>query len=244
MFHSNLKLSNYCASQIKSYPKFYQNLIQLWEDVSEEEPQDVSEICEEIIWNNRMIISNCQTLFNKCFIDKGILRIRDIIDVSGSPLCWSSAQQKYSLNNLQMLSWLGLIRCIPKTWRNKLTFSQNENCDHIRKKSLRITSKTAYQKFLKPLLRPPTAQKSLEQACNLNNVNWGKIYLLPRVTTIDSSLRSFQYKILNNTLYLNERLFKFNIVDSPLCSLCKQDNESVIHLFAICSEARSLMGPT
>ena len=72
------------------------------------------------------------------------------------------------------------------------------------------------------------------------NANWGKIYLLWGVTTIDSSLRSFQYKILNNTLYLNERLSKFNIVDSPLCSLCKQDNKSVIHLFAICSEARSL----
>ena len=133
-----------------------------------------------------------------------------------------------------MLSWLDLIRCIPKTWQSKITFSQNENCDDIRKKSLRITSKTAYQKFLKPLLFPPTAQKSLEQACNLNNVNWGKIYLLSRVTTIDSSLRLFQYKILNNTLYFNERLFKFNIVDSPLCSLCKQENESVIHLFAIC----------
>ena len=114
MFHSNLKLSNYCVSQIKSYPKFYQNLIQLWADVSEE-PKDVSEICEEIIWNNRMISSNCQNLFNKCFIDKGILRIRDIIDVSGSPLCWSSEQQKYSLTNLQMLSWLGLIRFIPRT---------------------------------------------------------------------------------------------------------------------------------
>ena len=184
-----------------------------------------------------MIISNCQTLFNKCFIDKGILRTRDIIDVSGSPLCWSSAQQKYSPNNLQMLSWLGLIRCIPRTWRNKLTSLQNENCDHIRKKSLGITSKIAYQKFLKPLLHSPTAQKSLEQACNLNNVNWGKIYLLPRVTTIDSSLGSFQYKILNNTLYLNEHLFKFNIVDSPLCSLCKQENESVIQLFARCPDS-------
>ena len=117
---------------------------------------------------------------------------------------------------------------------------QNENCDHIRKKSLGITSEIAYQKFLKPLLRPPTAQKSLEQAYNLNNVNWGKIYLLPRVITIDSSLKSFQYKILNNTLHLNECLFKFNIVDSSLCSICKQENESVIHLFAICSEARSL----
>ena len=60
------------------------------------------------------------------------------------------------------------------------------------------------------------------------------------MTTTDSSLRYFQYRILNNTLYLNERLFKFNIVDSPLCSLCKQENESVIHLFVICSEARSL----
>ena len=26
---------------------------------SEEEPKDVSEICEEIIWNNHMITSKC-----------------------------------------------------------------------------------------------------------------------------------------------------------------------------------------
>ena len=57
-----------------------------------------------------MITSNCQTLFNKCFIYKGILRIQDIIDDSGSPPGWSNVQQKYSLNNLQMLGWLGIIR--------------------------------------------------------------------------------------------------------------------------------------
>ena len=139
-----------------------------------------------------------------------------------------------------MLSWLGLIRCIPRTSRNKLTSLQNESCEHIRKKSLGITSKIAYQKFLKPLLRSPIAQKSLEKAFHLNNVNWSKIYLLPRVTTTESSARSFQYKILNNTLYSNERLLKFNIVNSPLCLLCKQENESVIHLFVICPEAGSL----
>ena len=171
---------------------------------------------------NRRITSNCQTLFNKCFIYKDILRIQDIIDDSGSTLGWSRAQRKYSLNNLQMLGWLGLISCNPRTWRNKLTSLQNENCEHIRKKSIGITLKIAYQKFLKSLLCPPTAQKSLQKAFDLNNVNWSKIYLLPRVTTIESSLRSFQYKILNSTLYLNELLFKFNIVNSPLCSLCTQ----------------------
>ena len=51
--------------------------------------------------------------------------------------------------------------------------------------------------------------------------------MLPRIAATDSSLRTFQYKILNNILYLNERLYKFIIVDSPLCSL----KESFKHLF-------------
>ena len=64
--------------------------------------------------------------------------------------------------------------------------------------------------------------------------------MLPRLTTIESSLRSFQYKILNNILYLNDRLFKFNIVDSPLCSLCKLENESVLHIFCRCMITKNL----
>ena len=74
----------------------------------------------------------------------------------------------------------------------------------------------------------------------LENVDWSRMYLLPRATTIESSLRSFQYKILNNTLYLNERLFKLKAVESPQCSLCKQFKESVLHLFCTCSVTHSL----
>ena len=58
--------------------------------------------------------------------------------------------------------------------------------------------------------------------------------MLPRQVTIESSLRSFQYKILNSILHLNEKLFKFKIVASPLCSLCKLHNETIIHLFSTC----------
>ena len=32
---------------------------------------------------------------------------------------------------------------------------------------------------------------------------------MPRRVTIDTNLRIFQYKTLNNVLYLNEKLFKF-----------------------------------
>ena len=65
--------------------------------------------------------------------------------------------------------------------------------------------------------------------------------MLPRQATIESSLRLFQYKILNNILYLNEKLFKFKIVDSPLCSLCETENESVLHLFCACTVTSNLL---
>ena len=56
----------------------------------------------------------------------------------------------------------------------------------------------------------------------------GKIfYLLAHIITINTKRRPFQCKILNNILYINKLLFK-----SPLFSLCKSAEETIIHLFS------------
>ena len=57
---------------------------------------------------------------------------------------------------------------------------------------------------------------------------------------IDTNLHIFQYKILNNVLYLNEKLSEFKIVSSPLCSLYNSENETSIHLFYSCNQIKSL----
>ena len=62
---------------------------------------------------------------------------------------------------------------------------------------------------------------------------------MPRRVTIDTNLRIFQYKILNNALYLNEKLFKFKIVSSPLCSFCNSENETPINIFYSCNQTES-----
>ena len=63
---------------------------------------------------------------------------------------------------------------------------------------------------------------------------------MPRRVTIDTNLLIFQYKILNNVLYLNEKLFKFKIVSSPHFSFCNSENETPIHLFYLCNQTKSL----
>ena len=63
---------------------------------------------------------------------------------------------------------------------------------------------------------------------------------MPSRVAIDTNLAIFQYKILNNVLYLNEKLFEFKIVSLPLCSFCNSENETPIHLLYSCNQTKSL----
>ena len=79
--------------------------MQAWADVSEKEPSNPLEVCSECLWNNRLITSNGESLYNRHFIAKGIIRVQDIVDQNGLLLLWSDAQEKYSLNNSLILNW-------------------------------------------------------------------------------------------------------------------------------------------
>ena len=71
-------------------------------------------------------------------------------------------------------------------------------------------------------------------------LNGKKIYLLPHKVSNDTNLRMFQYKILNNILYLNKQLFIFNKKDTKLCSYCKLQDETINHIFVECKFAIKL----
>ena len=153
---------------------------------------------------------------------------------------------KYQLNDTHILSWLGLINSIPLDWKTKIKHHVSDS-QHIGTESMRrdtflpdMSVKPVYRALVKPLINPPTAQKSLEQYLEKSEIDWEKVYLTPLKITIESQLPVFQHKILNNILYLNNRLFKMGYVESPLCSLCKRENETVSHLFCNCTFIQQL----
>ena len=79
--------------------------MQTWANVTEEKPSNAFEVCSECLWSNRLITSNGESLYDRHFAAKGIIRIQDIIDQSMLLLLWSDAQEKYFLNNSLILSW-------------------------------------------------------------------------------------------------------------------------------------------
>ena len=66
------------------------------------------------------------------------------------------------------------------------------------------------------------------------------MYLLLRILTKNTSLRAFQYKVLNNVLYVNYKLFQFRVSTTSLCSYCNKHGKTVQHLFSTCNQFISL----
>ena len=50
----------------------------------------------------------------------------------------------------------------------------------------------------------------------------------------------FEYKILNNILYLNKQLFSFNKKHAKLCSYCTLQDKTTNHIFVECKFAIKL----
>ena len=82
-------------------------------------------------------------------------------------------------------------------------------------------------------IREPTSKEFFTSEFNVANEDWGKNYTPAGKVNIDTRMRIFQCKILNNILYLNRQLFLLKIADSPFCFLCGHGSETVIHFFSV-----------
>ena len=79
-------------------------MVYLWQDISCKETEDALDDANEVLWNNQHVTRDGNSLYDKSLIDKGIITIGDISNEIGELLCWSEAEQKFSLNRAQILN--------------------------------------------------------------------------------------------------------------------------------------------
>ena len=91
----------------------------------------------------------------------------------------------------------------------------------------KLTSKELHSILISKKSRIPTSQQYFNSLFSDSHLDWKLIYLLPREISRSTSCGAFQYKILNNVLYLNKMLFRFGKTLSALCSFCKLHEETL-----------------
>ena len=99
----------------------------------------------------------------------------------------------------------------------------------------KVTSKLLYNKFKTKKQTPPPPQKKMKSKYPQLAVDWKKIYSLPFTVTVETKIREFQYKLLNDIVYTNDKLFRFKMIESPLCTFCQKEDESLEHLLFYCN---------
>ena len=82
----------------------------------------------------------------------------------------------------------------------------------------------------------PTSQKYFDNSFPNIELPWKDIYWTARKVTRISYLRCFNYKIINNVLYLIKKLFQFGKVSFVF--FCHTEAETSLHAFHKCSVSK------
>ena len=224
-------------------PKYYKECFDAWSGLNSSTPVTFNDIMNEIIWNNKFICIDKKSVYRNDLVNSGIVKVGDLITDNNlflheDPYVPISPEQRFFI--------MGVVHSLPSDWKTIIRSSvcTNEikpipctpyiklNCGSVPISD--ATSKQIYDSFLRKKQTPPTAQQKLTDKYSETSINWEKVYSLPFRTTLDSKLREFQYKILNNIVFTNDKLFRFGLSQSPNCTFCNEEPESIEHLLSRC----------
>ena len=147
--------------------------------------------------------------------------------------------------------WFHFYHAIPNQWK-RIIKTTNDSCTNgiylshhlIKNKRIdsieKIHSKEIYWLLFCQNMSPPTSQQYFKTLFSHLNLDWKLIYVLARILTKNTSLRAFQYNVMNNVSYFNHKFFQFKVSTISLCSYCNQYDETVQHLFNNCNEVLPL----
>jgi len=193
----------------RNLPPLYKEVLQNWAEFTKFDPsEDKSMILNQYIWNNRYIKIDNKSIFYKVFASFNINRLSDLCDTNGE-FKWEVVKSR-GLEEKDYLRWAGVIHAIPKEWKSKLKFQdvteknkpRRDNCIQIERKNVefeKLKTNQIYRQMVGKKFKPPSSQINIRKRIENKELDWEKIYGRIYSTTIDTYLRMFQYKILNNT---------------------------------------------
>ena len=147
-------------------------------------------------WDNSHILKQNSPILDKQLVGKGMNFVSDVVSGDGRVYSWDNISTKFQLKPIEFLKWYGLINAIPFQWKKKIQDNPLDNCHLMSKIPLSIkckgkklglksvTSKLIYEELLAGIQTTPSAQKYFKNKFKSNELDWPRIYQLPRSTRV------------------------------------------------------------
>ena len=247
-FHSNLDFDD---SKILTFASFYKQLFRNWRKYLSSSVNIPSSILSQPIWYNKNIKINSKPIYVEEFAKQNIIFLYDLFNTKNELKTWDEIKSTYELSDKSCFKWRQSINSIPKTGNKFLKENQSDSSnlvllDHQLLKDNRtigiekMNSKEIYTIIISFKVYIATSRTYFEKQFPVYNFQWTGIYTLLRKVTINAYLRSFQYRMLNNILYLNKKLHTFSSSNIQLCFFCKIEEETISHLFYYCTHIQDI----
>ena len=78
-------------------PRFYRNILTVWQELHSKNPSTVKDYQNETIWNDRFIRIDGRPVFYSSWYEKGVIKIHYLLNKSRNFLLRSKFQQNYGV---------------------------------------------------------------------------------------------------------------------------------------------------
>ena len=239
--------TNYEITKLKcKLPHFYSEVLEIYSNILklQNEPQDVHIILAQTINNNRFITRDKKSIFINELKEKKIDKIYTWIS-NGNFRTLEQLQRTYN-TTFSWLTYNQIVSAIPREWKRKIRDNPRANPDlkwanlyltPLDKNQIKIRTTKYYEFSALKKWREKGFEKSRDQ--------WSKLFQLARVTTKETKLRIFQYRLMHRIIPTGQKLYQYKIRESPECHVCGQDQKGQIivddisHSFLLCPQVNS-----
>ena len=222
-------MPKYCEEIINTWSKRFSFIIKLSSAI----------LLQLSSFNNQILIDNSLSHF-KCFSENNIEFVKQLFNLSGTFKDWKILKQECNLKGNCKFKWIQLIHPIPVTCEDSLA--------HDKEKSFKIPIQRHHlikrnQVFTMEIMqiisqaKEPSSPVYFENCCQNYDFESRNLFILKFIHYIGWSLlilsvmRAFQYKVLHNSHFLNQKVFLFLKFASPLCSFSDNVDEKCYTFF-------------
>ena len=219
--------------------KFWHQVIKAWCEYNY--PSHNVEPEHEIIWLNSRIRIQDKPFCWTAPMNKGLWTVGQLYP-KGQLISAIKASIEYNLDFMQLN---GIIASIPSEWKHHLkqikTPRQPKYQYDILLNELHVASRTYKQLIVNKLIMKE--KHRAWEALLAKNLSYSdfqaNIWKSVKVTII-TKFRSFQYRLIQNAITTNVRLYKWKIKNDDRCSFCGEEAETILHLFLYCNHVKQL----